>query len=737
MYHDCLAIINKLGLLIIIPVLCDDFSRCLPFPSPQFFSPQFLSMSTLQPNPQNPPKPHTAPYGAWSSPITADLIAGTAIGLAQPVVDGESVYWLELRPTEKGRSVVLQQNLRLGTIREITPASISVRSRVHEYGGAAYTVVAGQLYFVKDADQQVYCQPVVGDASATALTATVGCRYADGVVDLAHQRLIWVQEDHRLGDEQIINRLVSVPLQGGDLDGAESQVPEPQVLVSGADFYASPALSWGATHLAWLCWHHPQMPWDGTELWIAPIQAKGELGTPEKIAGGARESIYQPCWLPDGSLLFVSDRSDWWNLYRYYPRTGEVKAVCPQAAEFGWPQWVFGRPTYAPIIQADPTTGTATVEQLICAYNQANTWSLGRVDLATGQLQPLAIPDTDISDVQLVSPVSGTDAGTDSDPTVVYLGGSATQPTAVVSLNLTTGDRQILRQSATVSVDSGYLSQPQAIEFPSGGGLRGHAWYYPPQNRDYQGLPAERPPLLVFSHGGPTAASTSAFNLKIQFWTSRGFAVVDVNYGGSTGYGRPYRQRLQGQWGIVDVVDCVSAAQYLAAQGWVDPERLAIRGSSAGGYTTLAALTFHQVFKAGASYYGVSDLEILAKDTHKFEARYLDGLVGPYPESQALYQERSPLYAIDWLNCPVIFFQGLEDKVVPPNQAELMVTSLQQRGVPVAYLAFAGEQHGFRQAETIQRTLESELAFYAQIFGMPVSAALPAVEIHNWQGPHG
>jgi dipeptidyl aminopeptidase/acylaminoacyl peptidase len=653
------------------------------------------------------PLPSPSPYGTWSSPLTTDLITGTSIGLAQIQVDGDAIYWLELRPLEKGRAVVVGLN-NDNSFQDINLAPISVRSRVHEYGGAAYTVHEGQLYFVNDADQQVYTQLVSGDAAASVLTDAPGCRYADGVVDEAHQRLIWVQEDHRSADGPVKNYLVTVPLQGG----------EPQILVSGADFYASPCLSWGDTHLAWLSWQDPQMPWDGTELWIAPILADGQLGVPQQVAGGVSESIYQPCWLPDGSLLFVSDRSDWWNLYRYDPQTAEITPVCPMAAEFGWPQWVFGRPTYAPVVQM--VDGLPQVHELICAYNQANIWSLGRLDLATEELTPLPIPDTDISDVRLTS-----DA-------VIYLGGSATQPTAVVRLGLSKLERQVLRQSTPLTVEEGYLSQPQPVEFPVGDGLTAHAWYYPPQNRDYVGLARERPPLIVLSHGGPTAASTSAFNLRIQFWTSRGFALLDVNYGGSTGYGRQYRQRLQGQWGIVDVADCVNAAQYAVSQGWADGERLAIRGGSAGGYTTLAALTFHQIFKAGASYYGVSDLEILAKDTHKFEARYLDGLVGPYPEAQALYQARSPLYAIERLNCPVIFFQGLEDKVVPPNQAELIVESLKQRGVPVAYLAFAGEQHGFRQAETIKRTLESELVFYAKIFGIPLSEALPEVEIFNW-----
>jgi dipeptidyl aminopeptidase/acylaminoacyl peptidase len=666
--------------------------------------------------------PQSLSHGAWTSPITADLIAGTTIGLAQPIVDGDAIYWLEMRPLEKGRNVVVRYHTD-GTCQEVTPAPLNVRSRVHEYGGAAYTVHQGQLYFVNNADQQVYTQPVPAlgtePTAAIALTHTPNCRYVDGVVDLAHQRLIWVQEEHLPGHghEQVCNRLVSVPIQGG----------EPTTLASGADFYASPCLSWGNTHLAWLTWQNPQMPWDGTELWIAPIQADGSLGAHQKIAGStdqeSLESIYQPGWLPDGSLVFVGDRSDWWNLYRYNPGTGSILPLCPQSAEFGWPQWVFGRPTYAPIVHIEQ--GQPQVSQLMCAYNQANTWSLGRLDLVTGDLQPLTVLDTDISDVRLT-------------PTaLIYLGGAATQPNAVVSVDLQRGERQVLRQSTTVAIDAAYFSQPQAVEFLTSKGLTAHAWYYPPQNRDYVGLPQERPPLIVRSHGGPTAASTSAFNLGIQFWTSRGFALLDVNYGGSTGYGRQYRQRLQGQWGIVDVEDCINAAQYAVSQGWVDGERLAIRGSSAGGYTTLAALTFHQVFKAGASYYGVSDLEILAKDTHKFEARYLDGLVGPYPATQALYQERSPLYAIEHLNCPVIFFQGLEDKVVPPNQAELIVASLKKRGVPVAFLAFAGEQHGFRQAETIKQTLESELVFYATIFQIPLrertqGEVLPTVEISNW-----
>lgn len=641
----------------------------------------------------NPPQ--ISPYGSWTSPITSDLIVSETIGLGQIGVEGSDIYWLEQRPQEGGRTVAVRW--RGGETIDLTPQPFNVRSRAHEYGGGAFRVDQGILYFVNFADQQLYRQ--AGQEPPEPLTQTPGLRYADGVVDRQRQRMIWVQEDHRSGEHQVINILVSLPLTGGAAE----------IVAQGQDFYASPTISPDGEWLAWLSWNQPQMPWDGTELWVARLQVDGSLANVQRVAGSPTESVFQPRWSAEGWLYFVSDASDWWNLYRWHPSQPQVQPLYPRAAEFGLPQWVFGMSTYG--LQDD--------QSLFCAYNHQNLWQLGRLDLARGEFTNIPTPYTDISSLQ-VTPEA-----------IVFLGGSATQPTAIVRCDLATHELQVLRSSTALQLDPGYLSQPQPIAFPTSNGATAHAFFYPPQNKDYLAPAGELPPLIVKSHGGPTAASSTVFNLSIQYWTSRGFALVDVNYRGSTGYGRAYRQSLQGQWGIVDVADCVQAAEYLVAQGWVDGDRLIIRGSSAGGYTTLAALTFTDRFKAGASYYGVSDLEALARDTHKFEARYLDGLIAPYPQEQAIYQQRSPLHFIDQLNCPVIFFQGLEDKVVPPNQAEVMVNALAAKGIPVAYVPFAEEQHGFRRAENIKAALDGELYFYAQIFGLSQGNSIVPILIKN------
>jgi dipeptidyl aminopeptidase/acylaminoacyl peptidase len=451
------------------------------------------------------------------------------------------------------------------------------------------------------------------------------------------------------------------------------------------------------------------MPWDGTELWTGVIEADGSISQPQKVAGGLSESIYQPEWSPDGLLYFVSDRTDgWWNLHRWHK--GQLEAVTNLPAEFGQPQWVFGLTTY----------GFQSAEQLICAYTQNGHRTLARLDTASLQLEPFDLPYDDIDEVLVGSTFA------------VFKAGSSTTSAAIVRLDLKSGRLESLRQSDQAEVDQGYLSKPQAIEFPTEGGLTAHAFYYPPHNQDFAAPAGEKPPLLVCSHGGPTGATSTTFDLELQYWTSRGIAVVDVNYGGSTGYGRAYRDRLKGQWGVVDLDDCANAARYLVAQGLADPQRLAIRGGSAGGYTTLAVLTFRDVFQAGASYYGVSDLAGLALETHKFESRYLDQLIGPYPEAKAIYEARSPIHHVDQLNRPIIFFQGLEDKVVPPNQAELLVDALRRKGVPVAYLPYEGEQHGFRRAENIKRSLDAELYFYSSMFDFSLADPVEPVQIENF-----
>lgn len=655
------------------------------------------------------PHPRPARFGTWESPITPEAIVADTVALDQVAIAGSDIFWIEGRAREQGRCVLVRH--RDGVSADVTPAPWNVRTRVHEYGGGAYAIDRGTLLFSNFADQALYrLDPSASKAVLPqAVTPADGRRFADGVVDAHRRRLIAVCEDHRAGTHEPVNTLVAIGL--GETNAIVT-------LAAGADFYASPRLSPDGSQLAWLSWDHPDMPWDGTCLWLADVHADGALDTPVLVAGGRRESIFQPSWSPAGELHFVSDRSGWWNLYRRRGAPGEfgtsgaaaaIDALHPMAAEFGRAQWNFGTSTYG--FEADGN--------LICSYVQEGIWHLARLDPDSRALTPFPLPFHTISDVKVGAGIA------------VFIGGAPDTPASIVRLDLATQAWTVLRRAVSLVVDTGDVSIPQAIEFPTTHGLSAHAFFYPPQNCAFTGLPGERPPLVVISHGGPTATATATLNLSIQYWTSRGFAVVDVNYGGSTGYGRAYRERLYGQWGVVDVDDAIAAARFLVGRGDVDADRIAIRGSSAGGYTTLAALTFHDYFKAGASYYGVSDLEALARDCHKFESRYLDHLVGPYPEQQALYRARSPIHFIDRLAVPLILFQGLDDKVVPPNQSQAMFDALDDKGLPVAYITFAGEQHGFRKAENIKRALQAELYFYSRVFGFAGGDAPEVVEIMN------
>jgi len=645
------------------------------------------------------PDPKMAPYGSWKSPITSDLIVKESLTLVQIHLDRDDLYWIEMRPSQGGRQVIVRQSGN-GERRDITPPDFNSRTRVHEYGGGDYIVHDGAVYFSNFADQQIY--RVSGDAPAERISKEAEdarVRYADYEFDDQRQRLICVREDHRTGAENSpANEIVAVSAAGG----------ESIVLASGNDFYSSPRVSPDGSHLAWLTWNHPNMPWDGCELWLGEFGADGTIATAKLIAGGLRESIFQPEWSPDGTLYFVSDRSGWWNIHRL-EQDGSVASVCGMEAEFGVPQWVFGLSTYA----------FESAEKIVCAFSQRGIWQLGSLDTRSGKLEKI---ETNYTDLSFVRAAPGR---------AVFRAGSRTEALAVTEFNLETSEAKIYQRQNNIKVDSQYYSQSRAIEFPTENGLTAHGFFYPPTNPDFVAPEGERPPLLVKSHGGPTSATVAVLMLGIQYWTSRGFAVLDVNYGGSTGYGRKYRERLNGAWGIVDVDDCVNGAKYLVAEGEADGNRLVIDGGSAGGYTTLCALTFRDVFKAGASHFGVSDLEALELDTHKFEARYSDGLIGPYPARRDLYVERSPIHFADQLSCPVIFFQGLEDKVVPPNQAEMMVEALRKKGVPVAYVAFEGEQHGFRKAENIKRSLDGEMYFYSRVFGFELADKVEPVEIEN------
>ena len=645
-----------------------------------------------------------APFGSWTSPITAEAVAAAAVRLGAVIVEGEDIYWLEGRPAEGGRGVVVRRGPD-GRVSDVTPEGTNVRSRVHEYGGASYAVSGGVVFYSEFTDQRIY--RLSPGARPEAITPPGDWFYADFSVDSRRKRLIAVREDHT-GTGEPVTTLVGIPLDGMPSSG--------EIIRRGDDFYAAPRLSADGRFLAWIEWSHPRMPWDGTELWIAGVRDDGSLDQARVVAGGVDEAIFQPGWLPDGTLCFASDRTGWWNLYRL--RGERIEIVYATDAEFGRPLWQLGTSTWA----------YADRMRLVAACARRGRWQLVLIDMSAGSLSPLP-PDLEAADTIAATATHA-----------VLVAGSPTAPDAIVRVDLATGRTEKLRQAAPAVVDDALVSPPVPIEFETDGGLTAHAFYYAPGHPGFVAPPGERPPLVVFAHGGPTAATTVRLSLEVQFWTSRGFAVVDVNYGGSSGFGRAYRQRLRGRWGIVDVADCVAAALHLSARGLADPDRLAIRGRSAGGYTALAALAFRDVFKAGASYYGIADLELLARDTHKFESRYLDGLIGPYPEQRQTYLARSPIHSVDRLSCPIIFFQGLEDRVVPPEQALIMSEAVRRKGLPVAVLTFEGEQHGFRRAANIVRCLEAELSFYGACFGFTPGGIHPALQIDNiekWRARSG
>ena len=623
-----------------------------------------------------------APYGSWKSPISAEMLVSGSIRLMELQLDGPDIYWVEGRPEDKGRSIVVRLRGE-GPPEDLLPEPFNARSMVHEYGGGAFHVHHGVVFFANFPDHRIY--RLEGQAPPKPITREGEVRYADFVYEPAHGRIIAVREDHRDSGREPVNTIVAVSL-------TESE--EDFVLVSGSDFYSSPRLSPDGSQLAWLSWNHPDMPWDGSELWMAQLGESGPLAEPRLIAGGRRESICQPEWSPDGTLYFISDRSQWWNIHRF--RKGVVEPVCPMEAEFTRPQWSFGDSTY----------GFLSADRILCSYAQGGLWYLGSIETDTLRFRSLDSPFSVIFALRA------------SDHQGVLIAGSTTRSGALIrSLGEITEFEVIRRSTPALALDA-YTSLPEAIIFGTTGGQSAHGFYYPPRNPKYVGGDDERPLLLVNVHGGPTGATGALFSLQIQYWTSRGFAVLDINYRGSTGFGRKYRQSLDGMWGEADVDDCVCGARHLVAQGRVDGERLIIRGGSAGGYTALAALAFRDLFTAGASHYGISDLEVLTRDTHKFESRYLDRLIGPYPERKDLYRERSPLHHLNGFSAPVIIFQGLDDKVVPPNQAEMLVDALKQKEIKVRYVPFEGEGHGFREAQSIIRAAETEFQFYSEVFGL-------------------
>jgi dipeptidyl aminopeptidase/acylaminoacyl peptidase len=623
------------------------------------------------------------------------LVEGAA-RFGDSCLDGDTLYWVEGRPQEQGRYAVVRRTPD-GKIEDVLPMPYSARTLVHEYGGGAMLVAEGIVYFTNYADQRLW--RVRPGEAPRPITGEGALRFADFAHDRARNRLIAVCEDHTSGGEPA-NRIVAIDLNSGRVT----------TLVEGADFYSTARLSPDGRRLSWLAWNHPNMPWDDTELYVAEFAEDDSLDSPRLVAGEGDESIFQPAWAPDGTLYFVSDRTDWWNLYA--EREGKITAVLPMEAEFGVPQWVFGMSTY----------GFEPDGRIAARFTQGGTWHFVRLDPKDGRHEIVRLPFTSIGNLNV---------GTGRVYTTLA---SPTQPEMLAEVELASGKMTPIRASVPRVPDPAYTSAPESIEFPTDGDLTAHAFYYPPTNRDFVGPPGEAPPLLVMIHGGPTSATSAQYRLSTQYWTSRGIGVCDVNYGGSTGYGRAYRNRLREGWGVVDVADAANAAKYLAKMGKADSKKLMIRGGSAGGYTTLACLTFREEFCCGASHFGISDLALMAADTHKFEARYLDRLVGLLPQDEAVYRARSPIHHLDRFERPVILLQGLEDKIVPPNQAEMILASLKAKGVPVAYVPFAGEQHGFRKAENIVRTQEAELYFYSRMLGFDLPERIEPVEIFNLPG---
>ena len=642
-----------------------------------------------------------AAYGAWPSTISAERVAAGATPMSSLLLggaDGSDIFWLAGRAAEAGRNTLLRHHGV--TTGELTAAPFNVRSRVHEYGGGAYVVDGETVYFTHFKDNVVY-KMVAGEAPE-AVTQPGKQRFADFAVDRARNRLIAVRELHSDDKHaQPSNTICAISLgaagvttagssaaAGPDAEGAET------VLVQGADFYSSPRVSPDGRSLAWVSWDHPRMPWQGTTLWLADFNDDGSLSTPKRIAGGPEESICQPEWSPDNLLHFVSDRSGWWNLYRLCRDRQRTEGLCPMEAEFATPHWTFGNSMY----------GFRSASEIICTYIDKGVSRLARLLPDSGKLEAIANPYEEIRELRV------------GNGYIAMLAGGPAIPMELARIDFTEEGVEILAQSIEELPDQADLSIPSSISYPSANGRTAHAFYYPPRNKNVQAPEGSKPPVIVIGHGGPTGMTVNTLNLKIQYWTSRGFGVLDVNYGGSTGFGRAYRDLLKGQWGIVDVEDCVAGAKALVERGLADGDRLIIRGGSAGGLTTLCALTFHDVFKAGASYYGVSDLKGLDQDSHKFESHYNEYLIAPKAQADAVYAQRSPINHTDKLSRPMIFFQGLDDKVVPPQQSQMMVDALKKRGIPVEYVELEGEGHGFRKAENIIRTLEAELHFYQNIF---------------------
>ncbi len=632
------------------------------------------------------------------------MVAEGGIRLSMPWIEDGTVWWLEGRAAEGGRVVLVRLDPG-GEPKDAVPAEFNVRTSVHEYGGGAYCVHEGIVFASSFDDQRLYRIDSAGEpVPLTPVVDDRRHRYADGRTTPDGSLWIGVRERHAESDRaaDVVNELVAIPADGSG---------EPRIVAIGRDFYSNPRISADGSRLSFLAWDLPWMPWDGCELHVAGLEPDGELTGVERVAGAdGSESIWQPEWSASGDLVFASDRSGWWNLERI--RDGERAVLHAAAAEFGYPAWVFGMRSFAFLGDG----------RIFCEYDSSGFTHFAVLDPETGELDEL--------DIALDS-MRGAFLSVEGERAVV-IAGSATTPAGVVLVDVGSGATETLRPSTEAAVRAEMFSSPRSVDFPTEAGLTAHALFYPPTNPEYEAPEGELPPLIVESHGGPTDHANALLSHRIQYWTSRGFAFVDVNYGGSTGYGREYRERLNGQWGVVDLQDCVNAARYLATEGEVDPGRLLITGGSAGGYTTMCALTFTDVFAAGTTYFGIADLEQLSGgETHKFELQYEHTLVGPYPERADLYRERSPIHFTDRITTPMLVLQGADDRVVPARQAELIVAALRERGIPHAYVLYEGEGHGFRKAENIAGSLESELSFYAQVLGFEPGGSVPKLTIEH------
>ncbi|NGX63280.1 MAG: Dipeptidyl aminopeptidase BIII [Candidatus Anoxychlamydiales bacterium] len=632
-------------------------------------------------------------YGSWISPITSNSIVEKTIKFANIYVDGNDLYLSEMRPSEKGRSTILKYNGK--TFEEVLDKQFHAKTKVHEYGGLSFAAKDGEIYFSNFEDQRIYKINKKGKISPITPVSTD--RYANFIIDKKRELIFCVEEEHL--ENEVNNSIVKI-----DENGKVTKI------ATGFDFYSSLTISDDNKKLAFLAWNQPDMPWDAAELWESDIEDNGDLKNLKRVAGSETEAIFQPRFSKDGSLYFVSDRTNFWNLYKY--KDDEIESIYPMDAEFGLPLWVFGMSTYDFFYKDGKT-------YIVACYTKNSKDNLAIIDVENKTLEKVDSRYSYFTNIATL------------DEKVFFFGASPLDVTSVVSLDLKTKKSEILKKSRDLQIDLRYISEPEFIEFETQNQHVSYMIYYPPTNKDYISKKGERPPLIVQSHGGPTSQAVGVLKLEIQYWTSRGFGFVDVNYAGSTGYGREFRQKLYGNWGIYDVDDCVDAAQYLVKKGKADENRLIIRGGSAGGYTTLAALTFRDVFHAGASYFGISDIIALVEDTHKFEAKYEDKLVGPYPETKQLYFERSPINFTEQLSCPIILFQGEDDKIVPPNQAEKMYKALNEKKLPTAYLLFENEGHGFRNAKAIKKAIESELYFYSRIFGFEIKDDIEPIKIQN------